>query len=161
MQHRNILSTSLAILHTHSLRILSFEVLSNRYLSVLLQLTNMFYFWLLLLFGSFPDSVRALLWPAPVVPPLVVDVSTCATGGNEAFQQFIDHSNPKLGTFSQRYWWNSTYWDGPGSPVRTKLMPVFAYPALTRPGRHHHTRGSFSRKVHRLPDKSHRHGMVC
>ncbi|KAL1861845.1 hypothetical protein VTK73DRAFT_6905 [Phialemonium thermophilum] len=38
-------------------------------------------------------------------------------GGNATFQQLIDHSNPALGTFSQQYWYNTTYWDGPGSPV--------------------------------------------
>ncbi|KAH8911725.1 serine carboxypeptidase S28 [Coniochaeta sp. PMI_546] len=38
-------------------------------------------------------------------------------GGNATFQQLIDHSNPSLGTFSQWYWWNTTFWKGPGSPV--------------------------------------------
>lgn len=38
-------------------------------------------------------------------------------GGNATFPQLIDHSDPSLGTFPQRYWWNTTYWKGPGSPV--------------------------------------------
>lgn len=33
------------------------------------------------------------------------------------FQQLLDHSNPSLGTFSQRYWYDTQYWKGPGSPV--------------------------------------------
>lgn len=38
-------------------------------------------------------------------------------GGYATFQQLIDHSNPGLGTFSQQYWWNTTFWNGPVSPV--------------------------------------------
>ncbi|ODA80554.1 hypothetical protein RJ55_03513 [Drechmeria coniospora] len=33
------------------------------------------------------------------------------------FQQLIDHKNPSLGTFTQRYWWNADHYAGPGSPV--------------------------------------------
>ncbi|VUC25047.1 unnamed protein product [Clonostachys rosea] len=33
------------------------------------------------------------------------------------FDQLIDHSNPSLGTFKQRYWYGTQYWNGPGSPV--------------------------------------------
>lgn len=33
------------------------------------------------------------------------------------FDQLIDHSNPALGTFKQRYWYGTEYWKGPGSPV--------------------------------------------
>ncbi|KAF7192097.1 putative extracellular serine carboxypeptidase [Pseudocercospora fuligena] len=33
------------------------------------------------------------------------------------FDQLIDHSNPKLGTFKQFYYYDTTYWRGPGSPV--------------------------------------------
>lgn len=33
------------------------------------------------------------------------------------FQQLIDHQNPGLGTFSQRYWYNAEYYAGPGSPI--------------------------------------------
>lgn len=57
------------------------------------------------------------LWPHLTPPPLVAAISAGPLGGNETFQQLIDHSNPGLGTFSQRYWWNATYWAGPGSPV--------------------------------------------
>ncbi|KAM7186467.1 serine carboxypeptidase S28 [Rhypophila sp. PSN 637] len=57
------------------------------------------------------------LWPNLTPPPLVAAVSAGSKGGNETFEQLIDHKNPELGTFSQRYWWDSTYWAGPGSPV--------------------------------------------
>ncbi|POR33927.1 Thymus-specific serine protease [Tolypocladium paradoxum] len=33
------------------------------------------------------------------------------------FQQLIDHKNPSLGTFTQRYWWNADHYAGPGSPI--------------------------------------------
>jgi len=36
---------------------------------------------------------------------------------NASFQQLIDHNNPKLGTFSQFYYFDTQYWKGPGSPV--------------------------------------------
>ncbi|KAJ3540707.1 hypothetical protein NM208_g4940 [Fusarium decemcellulare] len=37
--------------------------------------------------------------------------------GNGEFQQLIDHENPRLGTFSQQFWWNDEHYKGPGSPV--------------------------------------------
>jgi hypothetical protein len=52
----------------------------------------------------------------PVAQKLTVDLAG-PNGGRATFQQLIDHSNPSLGTFPQRYWWNTTYWKGPGSPV--------------------------------------------
>lgn len=33
------------------------------------------------------------------------------------FQQLIDHNNPSLGTFTQRYWWNADNYGGPGWPI--------------------------------------------
>ncbi|GAB1316460.1 hypothetical protein MFIFM68171_06670 [Madurella fahalii] len=33
------------------------------------------------------------------------------------FDQLINHSNPSLGTFKQRYWYGTEFWNGPGSPV--------------------------------------------
>lgn len=57
------------------------------------------------------------LWPNLTPPPLVAAITANSKGGNETFEQLIDHKNPSLGTFSQRYWWDSTYWAGPGSPV--------------------------------------------
>lgn len=35
-----------------------------------------------------------------------------------SFDQLIDHKNPDLGTFPQRYWYNAGWWNGEGSPVR-------------------------------------------
>ncbi|KAH8889450.1 hypothetical protein GQ53DRAFT_216298 [Thozetella sp. PMI_491] len=46
------------------------------------------------------------------------------TSGLEIFSQQLDHADPQLGTFSQRYWWSSRFWAGPGSPgCRRKLKP--------------------------------------
>ncbi|KAG5942773.1 hypothetical protein E4U53_007161 [Claviceps sorghi] len=33
------------------------------------------------------------------------------------FQQLLDHNNPSLGSFSQRYFYNAEHYAGPGSPV--------------------------------------------
>ncbi|KAK4113371.1 hypothetical protein N656DRAFT_707943 [Canariomyces notabilis] len=65
----------------------------------------------------FPVLNQGLLWQPPVAPPVVAALSEGPTSSNGTFQQLIDHSNPDLGTFSQRYWWDTTFWDGPGSPV--------------------------------------------
>jgi len=40
-----------------------------------------------------------------------------ATVNQSTFEQLIDHDNPSLGTFSQRFWWSAEYYAGPGSPV--------------------------------------------
>lgn len=39
------------------------------------------------------------------------------TMGNSTFDQLLDHSDPSAGTFSQWYMYDTTFWDGPGSPV--------------------------------------------
>ncbi|GAB1739785.1 hypothetical protein NU219Hw_g4722t1 [Hortaea werneckii] len=39
------------------------------------------------------------------------------SSGNTTFSQLIDHNNPDLGTFEQFYYYDTTYWKGPGSPV--------------------------------------------
>lgn len=36
---------------------------------------------------------------------------------NSTFKQLIDHNNPSLGTFDQFYYYDTTYWKGPGSPI--------------------------------------------
>ncbi|KAK5659863.1 hypothetical protein OQA88_13326 [Cercophora sp. LCS_1] len=51
-----------------------------------------------------PGRIRVAIAPGP-------------NGGNATFEQYIDHKNKSLGTFQQRYWWNTTFWKGPGSPV--------------------------------------------
>ncbi|KAK3935105.1 peptidase S28 [Diplogelasinospora grovesii] len=42
---------------------------------------------------------------------------TNGTNGWGTFDQLIDHSNPSLGTFAQRFWYGTEYWKGPGSPI--------------------------------------------
>lgn len=37
------------------------------------------------------------------------------------FNQLIDHNNPELGTFPQRYWYNAEWWKGEGSPVGLRM----------------------------------------
>lgn len=65
------------------------------------------------LFGS--TTVQATIARKPIAPPALA--ASNATYGQSTFEQLLDHSNPSLGTFSQRYWWNSEWWDGEGSPV--------------------------------------------
>ncbi|CAK7197945.1 hypothetical protein SEUCBS139899_000596 [Sporothrix eucalyptigena] len=43
--------------------------------------------------------------------------TTAPVYGWGTFNQIIDHNNPHLGTFSQRYWYTTEYWAGPGSPI--------------------------------------------
>ncbi|KAJ5174589.1 uncharacterized protein N7482_000466 [Penicillium canariense] len=59
--------------------------------------------------------VQAAIAPRPLPPPSAAESK--ATYGQSTFQQLIDHDNPSLGTFSQRYWWSSAWWDGEGAPV--------------------------------------------
>lgn len=47
--------------------------------------------------------------PAPAVNMSKISLAT--------FQQQVDHDDPSQGTFSQRYWYNTEYWTGPGAPV--------------------------------------------
>ncbi|CAM1508761.1 Fc.00g056090.m01.CDS01 [Cosmosporella sp. VM-42] len=42
---------------------------------------------------------------------------TNGTNGWSTFDQLLDHFNPSLGTFRQRYWYGTEYWKGPGSPI--------------------------------------------
>ena len=58
-----------------------------------------------------PDADVVLLDPSPFPNP--------AAAGHGIFRQFIDHADPSLGTFAQRFWYDFTYWGGPGSPVGT------------------------------------------
>ncbi|CAL3969226.1 unnamed protein product [Diplocarpon coronariae] len=39
------------------------------------------------------------------------------TTGSAYFTQWLDHDDHSKGTFKQKYWWNSEFWAGPGSPV--------------------------------------------
>lgn len=72
-----------------------------------------------LLLASEVSAVILGSGPHQVPPPLVDDrvgIQKRATG-QAVFQQLIDHSNPQLGTFPQRYWYSTEFYAGPGSPV--------------------------------------------
>lgn len=45
------------------------------------------------------------------------DYQDVPSSSNTTFSQLIDHDNPDLGTFEQFYYYDTTYWKGPGSPV--------------------------------------------
>ncbi|KAF6807958.1 serine carboxypeptidase S28 [Colletotrichum musicola] len=64
-------------------------------------------------------AVQAGLPFIPVQPPLRAENDEGGLVKREAsfFEQLIDHDAPELGTFQQRYWYNATYWKGPGSPI--------------------------------------------
>ncbi|KAI5856184.1 peptidase S28 [Durotheca rogersii] len=77
---------------------------------------------------SFAICLRAALGltpPVPLPPPDEVNQVVLAAladptdpvTGIAYFEQYIDHDHPESGTFSQTYWYNATFWKGPGSPV--------------------------------------------
>jgi hypothetical protein len=45
-----------------------------------------------------------------------------APGGT--FDQLIDHNNPSLGTFKQRYWYSTEFWKGGNAPVGISIPAV-------------------------------------
>ncbi|OJJ42845.1 hypothetical protein ASPZODRAFT_75976 [Penicilliopsis zonata CBS 506.65] len=61
-------------------------------------------------------TAQAALAPKPVPPPYA-RASASELSGNTTFEQLLDHNDPSLGTFSQRYWWNAEFWGGEGYPV--------------------------------------------
>jgi len=67
------------------------------------------------------------LRPIPVAPP-IRNTASLHVNGSAFFDQLLDHQNPELGTFRQRYWWSTEWWKGPGSPVSAG-KPVAAYAA--------------------------------
>ncbi|KAH8895932.1 endoprotease endo-Pro [Thozetella sp. PMI_491] len=69
---------------------------------------------------ALPLTVGALWAVGTLIPPPVADDRASPlkrSTGEAVFQQLIDHSDPSLGTFAQRYWWSDQYYAGPGSPV--------------------------------------------
>nr|XP_036589823.1 serine carboxypeptidase S28 [Colletotrichum truncatum]KAF6801828.1 serine carboxypeptidase S28 [Colletotrichum truncatum] len=64
-------------------------------------------------------AVQAHFAFIPIPPPLRNEDEDGSLTKRAAgfFEQLIDHDAPELGTFQQRYWYNATYWKGPGSPV--------------------------------------------
>jgi hypothetical protein len=73
---------------------------------------------LLLVAGSSATTLRhhAGMQVGPIDED-TVPIFSNGTAGWGTFDQLIDHSNPGLGTFSQRYWYGAQYWKGPGSPI--------------------------------------------
>lgn len=63
-----------------------------------------------ILFGIGQVFAQFFVWEPPIY--------------NSTFEQYIDHTNPSLGTFQQRYWYNSEFWDGQGSLVSTFRVPI-------------------------------------
>ncbi|KAJ2979767.1 hypothetical protein NQ176_g3048 [Zarea fungicola] len=69
------------------------------------------------------DTLRGYLPPVPPEIPKDIEpdaVAKLAAKSNiqlAIFQQLIDHNNPSLGTFPQRYWFNAEFYSGPGSPI--------------------------------------------
>ncbi|KAK4185600.1 putative serine protease [Podospora australis] len=64
-------------------------------------------------------AVHAIL-PPPLVPHALNAPRPLQGSHNEGtttFQQLTDHGNHDLGTFPVRYWWDTTFWEGPGSPI--------------------------------------------
>jgi hypothetical protein len=80
-------------------------------------------FSLVTVWGFVPAAIAVLPFvPAP--PPFRIEGSIDRLADNTGFfEQPVDHKRPELGSFQQRYWWNTTFWEGPGSPVRVYLAP--------------------------------------
>ncbi|KAH8423270.1 putative serine peptidase [Aspergillus melleus] len=68
---------------------------------------------------SWASIAQAIRPPIPVPEPVPrpVSLQSTSTQGQATFQQLLDHHDPSKGTFSQRYWWSTEFWGGPGSPV--------------------------------------------
>jgi hypothetical protein len=49
--------------------------------------------------------------------PIPINTTYISHSKNATFEQLIQHEQPKLGTFPQRYIYNTKYWKGPGSPI--------------------------------------------
>ncbi|MCJ1433440.1 hypothetical protein MMC27_002800 [Xylographa pallens] len=73
------------------------------------------------LFSTVYGNPTNLLRPPPlrvdIITPQLSSNDTVPVTGSAFFEQLLDHDHPELGTFSQKYWYNSQYWAGPGSPV--------------------------------------------
>ena len=72
---------------------------------------------LLLAFVSLISLVSCVVNLPPQRAQKNTKVALSSSSNSEVFDQFIDHENPSFGTFQQRYWVNSEFWKGPGSPV--------------------------------------------
>lgn len=70
--------------------------------------------------------------PVPAAKPHIFDEEE-SISGNATFEQLIDHFDPSLGTFSQFYYYNASFWK-PGGPVG-HFMRNGQCAKLSRPGR--------------------------
>ena len=62
-------------------------------------------------------SVATALHKIPVAPAVAASSQSNDFYSTGFFKQLLDHENPGLGTFYQRYFYDTQYWNGPGSPV--------------------------------------------
>jgi hypothetical protein len=63
-------------------------------------------------------SLATALPKKPLAPAAAYNSQDDSYYSTGYFTQLLDHENPALGTFSQRYYYDTQYWAGPGSPVR-------------------------------------------
>lgn len=89
-----------------------------------------------------------------LTPPVVPEVEFALAASSDAvanntgfFTQLLNHDDPSAGTFQQRYYWNSEFWKGPGSPVSSPhSSPLIACKnGADLLGRVLHSRGNFCR----------------
>ena len=66
--------------------------------------------------ATFPRGTGLQLGPFDP-PARALDVGINGTNGWGTFDQVLDHSNPDSGTFKQRFWYGTEFWNGPGSPI--------------------------------------------
>jgi hypothetical protein len=85
----------------------------------------------LFLASAWVAPALAVLPFVPAPPPLRIEGIDRLADNSGSFEQLVDHENAASGTFQQRFWWNATFWAGPGSPVsRSRPRPT---PVLTGP----------------------------
>lgn len=53
----------------------------------------------------------------PPPPPATTSATEDQVTTPHYFDQLIDHNNPSLGTFKQRYWFSDEYWTRQGAPI--------------------------------------------
>lgn len=51
------------------------------------------------------------------LPPPPDDATVAQASEPQYFEQWVDHKNHSLGTFAQRWWYDTNFWTGPGAPV--------------------------------------------
>jgi hypothetical protein len=68
-----------------------------------------------------PNPLRKLTIPLPPDDDDTFNVLAARATQTAFFDQLLDHNDPSKGTFKQQYWWNTEFWAGPGSPVRTLI----------------------------------------